>query len=297
MKNYTFNDWLHTNVVLKYDYFIPSGETPIIVGWEDFNESDIVMIKETQKNIFDKNVNNHFERFKSIFLERYSRVELKEVCLDKEIKRCEQALFAPLNPEANDKIRIWNAVFDLVDLLEIHNYYDIVIEDGESIEYDFIHPEGSKYFNKDKIPTPIYCTAISKYYEWLKEFKLKIPVVESKFDLFTKNLEAHGFFLLQKIKHRTLESVNKLIKHCFDKGMPYTVAMFEYLDFFEYLENNHFTSKNELNIEVAKWFNVSKDGRSIKGNRATLSSKTDESKKRYTAYLYKEEVKKYYETL
>ena len=73
------------------------------------------------------------------------------------------------------------------------------------------------------------------------------------------------------------------------------MAMFDYLDYFNYLERNHFETKRKLFIEVSKWFNSDKDGRAIKGNISSLMKTSMENKKRYTAFQHKENVIKDYE--
>ena len=82
-----------------------------------------------------------------------------------------------------------------------------------------------------------------------------------------------------------------------ESGLPYAIAMFDYLEFIPYLEKKHFDSKYKLNREVSKWFDSDKDGRAVKGNISSLLKNTTENKDRYTAYKHKENVIKDYELL
>ena len=128
--------------------------------------------------------------------------------------------------------------------------------------------------------------------------KYKIALTEeTKVDKLKAELYKFGFFELPNVK--TLSEPNKqcLVELISNNGLPYTIAMFDYLGFLRHLETNYIPVKAKLNIEVSKWFNSDKDGRAIKGNIACLNEKTNENKKRYTAYKHKETVKNDYEML
>jgi hypothetical protein len=63
------------------------------------------------------------------------------------------------------------------------------------------------------------------------------------------------------------------------------------------LKNGHFKTKTDLQIEISKWFDADKQGRTVAGNIRVLSSNTNENTTRYTAHLYKETVKNDYEKI
>ena len=75
-------------------------------------------------------------------------------------------------------------------------------------------------------------------------------------------------------------------------GLPYAIAMFDYLQFIPFLEKQYFNTKYKLYIEVSKWFGSDKEGRAVRGNISSLLKNTTENKNRYTAYQHKENVKK-----
>lgn len=124
-----------------------------------------------------------------------------------------------------------------------------------------------------------------------------IQQIETKTDKLNADLSKYGFFELPKVK--ALSEVNKqnLIEMIINNDLPYNIAMFAFLGFIEYLEKEHFKTKNKLNREVAKWFNSDKDGRRVKGNISTLSEYSNEDKEKYTAHKHKENVKKDYQKL
>ncbi len=90
---------------------------------------------------------------------------------------------------------------------------------------------------------------------------------------------------------------DKLVELISSKDLPYGIAMFDFLGYLRHLETEHFESKYKLNKEVSKWFTSDKDGRAVKGNISTLSPKSKEDKKKYTAHTHKKTVQIDYEIL
>lgn len=122
------------------------------------------------------------------------------------------------------------------------------------------------------------------------------PEKETKTDKLRAELSKHGFFDLPLVKVLALEKREALIKLLGSNGLPYNIAMFEYLGYLKYLKE-YFSSNVKLNKGISKWFNSDKDGRSVKGNISSLSDKTNEDKKKYTAHTHKEKVKHDYNFL
>lgn len=116
-------------------------------------------------------------------------------------------------------------------------------------------------------------------------------------EILKGQLSTYGFFELEKIKTLSDQSKISLIKKISKNGLPYAIAMFDYLEFIQYLEKNHFSTKYKLTREISKWFNSDKEGRTVRGNINSLSKYTKENKDRYTAHKHKEKVIKDYEQL
>lgn len=131
----------------------------------------------------------------------------------------------------------------------------------------------------------------------LKAPALPPQPIKTKADILNEQLSQYGFFELEKVKTLSEQSKVSIIEKIAESGLPYAIAMFDYLQFIPYLEKKHFDSKYKLNREVSKWFNSDKEGRAVKGNISSLLKNTTENKDRYTAYKHKENVIKYYELL
>ena len=121
--------------------------------------------------------------------------------------------------------------------------------------------------------------------------------IKTKADILKEQLSQYGFFELEKVKTLAEQSKVSIIEKIAESGLPYAIAMFDYLQFIPYLEKKHFDSKYKLNREVSKWFDSDKEGRAVKGNISSLLKNTTENKDRYTAYKHKENVIKDYELL
>lgn len=121
--------------------------------------------------------------------------------------------------------------------------------------------------------------------------------IKTKADLLKEQLSQYGFFELEKVKTLSEQSKVSIIEKIAESGLPYAIAMFDYLQFIPYLEKKHFDSKYKLNREISKWFDSDKEGRAVKGNISSLLKNTTENKDRYTAYKHKENVIKDYELL
>lgn len=110
-------------------------------------------------------------------------------------------------------------------------------------------------------------------------------------------LTKYGFFNLSMVENLSEANKNKIVELLNSNKIPYRIAMFNFLGYIEYLKNEHFKIKKDLNVKLSNWFNSDKDGRNIRGNINSLSTVTNENKTRYTAYKYKEKVQKDYKTL
>lgn len=120
---------------------------------------------------------------------------------------------------------------------------------------------------------------------------------KTKAEILNDNLNQYGFFELEKIKQLSEQNKSVLIEKISENGLPYAIAMFDYLQFIPFLEKKHFQAKYKLNEEVSKWFGSDKEGRAVKGNISSLLNNTTENKDRYTAYQHKENVINDYEQL
>lgn len=136
----------------------------------------------------------------------------------------------------------------------------------------------------------------SIYIDLVNEIQsLSPPPAESKTDKLKAKLVKYGFFELPKVKQLSEPNKQSLVELLSTKGLPYSIAMFEYLDFLNHLKVEHFTSGEKLFAGIAKWFEVGE--RAVKGNINVLNKVSKENRTRYTADQHKEIAEKDYEVL
>lgn len=169
MKCFKYKDWLTSKVVLKYDFFIPKGENPLLVGWDSFTEHDMNLIKDEQRRIFEESIQKLFLKYTTHFLDNYSRSLKKEICISNEIHQCEEILKSKVSPRNSQyfKTTYWNVLFLIEDIIKIQAFYLNNIIRGTKFELDFIHPENSKFQKPGFVHESVYCYTLLKYKDWL----------------------------------------------------------------------------------------------------------------------------------
>jgi len=116
--------------------------------------------------------------------------------------------------------------------------------------------------------------------------------IKTKADILKENLQKGGFYNLEKVQALTEPNQNELI-NLISENMAYSIAMFDYLGFCDFLDNEKGT-KYKANHYLSRLYNENaKDGTQAKHYRNSLIN----NKKRYTSYLHKEKVIKDYEKL
>ncbi len=165
---------------------------------------------------------------------------------------------------------------DLIKVVLIENKYAHEIEQVavESVRAELT--EQLEYWESQLIPSPPQQT-------------------ETKTDKLKEQLGRYGFFELPKVKQLSERTKQSLVELISSNGLPYTIAMLDFLGFIRHLKAEHFTSDYKLFQAIAIWLQVS--ARTIKGNVYVLNEKSNEDRTRYTADQQKKKVQKDYEEL
>lgn len=181
-----------------------------------------------------------------------------------------------------------NTLYDIENSEASHDGHSITGFENFDAAYKLCNEIGWEKF--------IYST--NKKIKYLKQ-KISLPPqqTETKTDKLKAELGKYGFFELPMVKQLSEPNKQSLIELISTNGLPYSIAMFEFLGFLKHIEKEHFKLKYKMNKEVAKWFNSDKEGRSVKGNISSLSVKSTENKSKYTAHTHKENVKTDYQKL
>ncbi len=200
MKKYTYKNWLSGKFSLIYGAKLFKKNDDVVHGvkWEDFNEIDVLKIKEKQKELFEQWKNELVEKWEKSFLQAFENSEMKNDFLLGEIKNCETVFSIPA-PKGFFEISFLHgdSVFTRNYLSEVQAYFHEVIKKGNPKNYDFINSPNYPHQNKSKIPPQIYAQARWEFYKWLKSFNVtkKISNVNEEKFYSQKQIAIAYFFL------------------------------------------------------------------------------------------------------
>lgn len=171
---------------------------------------------------------------------------------------------------------------------------------------DFVIPSAPFQFNplsdeNSGTIKKIYLRAFVKYLafmevkRWININGLTPPikVVEpekTKSVILYNNLEKYGFFTLPKLEILTTEQQTKLIELISINKMPYIIAMFDYLNFIDWLYKKYCKTLKERNIKIASWFDTDKDGTAVRRSINSLNPTKKKPIQRNKAYTHNEHV-------
>jgi hypothetical protein len=97
------------------------------------------------------------------------------------------------------------------------------------------------------------------------------------------------FWNLPKTKNLSNDGQSKLIDLLVLNGIPYKVAMFDYIGFFKFLENEKSLTKSKIHKTISSILDCTADN--IKCNMLALLDYSTIDKDRYTSHKHKEKVK------
>lgn len=277
----TLSEWLeHRN----FDHWEVLNELGLSESQiENIENHQFSLFNEAVQNSVISMINSYPDVVKNIVFTEHLRI----LDLFLNSTKVEKFLIELLKPIVNIREQ------DYLGILK--EYQNIIARKYNDFKTDF------NIFQKGSFLTGLHFTAsiIFDYKSAIEKHLKALPPqpIKTKADILKEQLSQYGFFELEKVKTLSEQSKVSIIEKIAESGLPYAIAMFDYLQFIPYLEKKHFDSKYKLNREVSKWFDSDKEGRAVKGNISSLLKNTTENKDRYTAYKHKENVIKDYELL
>jgi len=308
MYKHNYQEWLDGKIVLDTcPYELKNGENVSVCKWDDFKLSDREKLKESQKIFFENSSKELLDKWKNEFNKRFSNSCDPELFLQDEIYFFEYVIFYDKNLILVDSYNFLrlehkgkSLFFENLDFWSIRNFIDYNIVGGNEINYDFVNSENFKLKKKDH-SNEVYGKALWDYYKWLKvKTETKDKSDQKKLtENFKDNLIKYGFLELPLVSKLNEVNQKKLLENLSLTKIPYCVAMFYFLKFFDHLKVNHFKIYGHMYDEVYLWFFPEKRNKLKKSTtpgylgtdiRKNLASLTRAVEARYTAHLHKEEV-------
>ena len=127
----------------------------------------------------------------------------------------------------------------------------------------------------------------------LGDIEDEIEPQELKFNSFKNSIKKNGFFDLPKVQELSPDKQTELIKYILNGSRALGVAMFDFLEYFTFLDEEFGTKGNTDKFINKLYNNKLSDGDEVKKLRGSLVKPT----KRHNAQKYINEVKSYYQNL
>lgn len=121
-------------------------------------------------------------------------------------------------------------------------------------------------------------------------------VIADKYTVFMGEVANYNFTSLPKVAALAAQQQTRLIRHMLGEGVPYTIAMLDFLGYPQYLKSNYGMTREAMYRHVSKALDPVAQ-RTVKGNFLVLNSDSKEDNAKYTAWTYDKEVEKFYNAL
>lgn len=218
IKKLTLKDWWSGKVYLNTCESVFPSKSEYFAGVDisEFNKMAQKKIAIKQKELFDKQVNNEFERLKKLFLEKFQRSVEKEELRKNEIRICTQILKGP--SKIDMEIPIWkkrDIAFIAKNLVEIRSFYYSHFVNGNEMNYNFVNSPKFQYQDKNKLSTQIYVYVIYYFLKWLNDksvIKNKLHSQTNKTYSLTSIAIAHRIMKI-RIQNENAQPILKEFSH------------------------------------------------------------------------------------
>ena len=307
---YTYKDWWKGRVCSSVAEFIPPKDEGRVIScaWDDFETNDVQRIKDKQVELFELRTKEWFEKFKNIFSKGYKNSELKSRYLNNEIDDFQDIAFTKIPPRSDNSYEFRNGpkYFEPNNLPEIRFYIREIIVKGRKRNYDKVHSPNFLYQPAELSTIEMYAQACWDYFKWLISFRKRIkrehdqdtesdggtPGITEKLH---GKLKKFAFFDLPPVVALSRQKQKQLVRLIASSGLPYKIAMLEFLGFTTQIEKVYSATKAESYLLLSDILGFPL--RSVKGNMLVLNPNSKENRTRYTSCFYEKDVEKDYQKL
>lgn len=169
-KKYSYKDWWNGEIYLLYAtiFFTEKNKNniPPRVSWDQIRQTDILKIKDKQKDIFNTTVTKLVKDWKEDFAKRYKNSKATNLLLNYELLKFENILYGP---STNGHLFSHREILITIESLStIRNFiYDTKVN-GVALKFDFIHSPNFLFQEKTQIPPEIYAECCWLFVKWLE---------------------------------------------------------------------------------------------------------------------------------
>ncbi len=160
MKKYTYNDWWK-GIICPADDNAPEG----LIKWKDIVATDIIKIKEKQKEIFDSEAEKLFIDLKKIFIDRKNKSKEPYFLIENTLNEIKEILFGKV-PKVDMIVTDYLELrIPQTEYKTLRNYIKNIYENGMSINYNLIF---SPNHALKQLNDPLFDgEGLYRFYKWL----------------------------------------------------------------------------------------------------------------------------------
>ena len=175
---YTFDNWINGEICLlssSTGLLLKGEKMPIQARWAEIKRSDVVKIRQKQKEIFERSVKIILEKLLKQFESNSKSTRSKEGLLDRLILKFEEILYDGVHDNKSYvTIKIDSTVFEYNHYVGIKNYVSNYILLSKRNKSVFIHAPNCKFCHLDFVYPQVEAEAYFRFLTWLKEKKLNL---------------------------------------------------------------------------------------------------------------------------
>lgn len=176
---YTYEDWYEGKVVLIFsrrEFNRKEVGEPIVVSWENFNETEKAKIEKKQKALFEEMLKEMLEITTQDFLTKCKSSMFPDIFIEREFKslsalwnnkyRCSGGIcYSPIDSD--------NRIFDDAYFQEMMIHRTECFINGVKAKYDAVPSPKSVYHDKNRVLPEVMITTVYQMLQFIKSVKSK----------------------------------------------------------------------------------------------------------------------------
>jgi len=212
---YTFDNWINGEICLlssSTGLLLKGEKMPIQARWAEIKRSDVVKIRQKQKEIFERSVKIILEKLLKQFESNSKSTISKEGLLDRLILKFEEILYDGVHDnKTHVTLKTDNTVFEYNHYVGIKNYVSNYILLSKRNKSVFIHAISCKLYHLDFVYPQVEAEAYFRFLTWLKEKKLNLNNQEEV--IINKKNWRDDIFKDEQHYKKGLEIIGKLVNN------------------------------------------------------------------------------------
>ena len=212
---YTFDNWINGEICLlssSTGLLLKGEKMPIQARWAEIKRSDVVKIRQEQKEIFECSVKLKLDKLIKQFDSNSKNTKSIEALLNRLIIKFDEILYDGLQDnKPYVTLKTDSTVFEYNHYVGIKNYVSNYILLSKRNKSVFIHATSCKLYHLDFVYPQVEAEAYFRFLTWLKEQKLNLNNQEEV--IINKKNWRDDIFKDEQHYKKGLEIIAKLVNN------------------------------------------------------------------------------------